>query len=61
MHPFPRSMDIAHRDDPAFVADAVHRNDPAIFHENPQHASVELAHMAQFKHPVAKRLGQRLR
>ena len=59
-HPFPRRVQVAGRDALAFVADAVHRDDPALLHEEPEHAGVELAHVAQLEQPLADGFGQRL-
>ena len=57
---FPRRVEVADRDGLAFVADAVNGHDATAFHEEPQHARVQLAHVPEFKQAVAKRLGQRL-
>lgn len=36
------------------------QNDAPVLHEKPQHARIELANVAQFKKPFAKRFGERL-
>jgi hypothetical protein len=60
MHSFPGSSQIAGRNRLSFIADTMDRDNSALLHETPQHAGIELADVAQFEKPIAKRLGQRL-
>jgi hypothetical protein len=44
----------------AFVSSAVHCDDSAIPRKEPQHSSIELTHVSQFKEPAAERFRQGL-
>jgi hypothetical protein len=57
VHALPCDFEISCRDGLALVADAVHSYDPAVLHEKPEHAGVQLPHVAQLKQSLAKRLG----
>lgn len=51
-----RRVEVAGWNRLAFVADAVNGYDAPAFHKEPQDACVQLAHMPEFKQPVAQRL-----
>ena len=52
----PRRVEVAGRDGLAFVANAVNGDDAPAFYEEPQHARVQLADMAQLKQAIASAL-----
>jgi hypothetical protein len=52
-HPYQRGLPVPIRHGLALVADSMHCHEPAVSYEEPEHACVELADMAQFEKAVA--------